>query len=307
MSEVKSVSFRAREIIPPERVHLFAPGDILAEGDTGRSDRRRVFFRDYAYQPSTITAPGIDSLQIVIYRQGSTRMRRYCGEGWKEQPVGPGVMSIMGAGRASDWQWLDPLRVSHLYLSRELMADTAAWAFERDYRKLESFEEVRLEDQKLLLLAEALAAELRAPSDGGNLLIDSVASGLSLHLIRRYHRYSKAIQEVGPHLRLSPFQRTRALEFIDTHISRNFKLAELAKAASLSEYQLLRCFKNTFGDSPHQYVMNKRVKLAIERICRTDTALAEIAFDTGFSDQAHMTRVVRKMTGLTPGALRAKS
>jgi AraC-like DNA-binding protein len=51
-------------------------------------------------------------------------------------------------------------------------------------------------------------------------------------------------------------------------------------------------------------VLNERVRLAVEKIRRTSLTLAEITAVTGFSDQAHMTREVKKATGQTPGALR---
>ena len=304
MSEASGALSHTHPFISPDQVHIYAPGAILAEGDTGQDNRRRVFFRDYRFDPSTVVAPGIEGVQIVIYTHGSTLMKRRCGEGWKEERVRPGIMSLMGAGQASDWEWPGKIDVSHLYLSNELMADTAASAFEQDYRRLETMDVLRLTDRKLLVLSDALAQELRSPGDGGNLFIDAVASALSLHLIRGYHHNCPAADVKGAGMRLGPVQRACVLDFIDTNISRNFKLAELAKVSGLSEFHFLRCFKNTFGESPHHYVLEKRVRLAVERIRHTNLPLAEIAFAAGFSDQAHMTRAVRKVVGSTPGAMR---
>jgi AraC family transcriptional regulator len=294
----------AQQIISPDQVHIYAPGKIISERDTGQDDRRRLFFRDYGFQPSIVSAPGIQGVQIVIYREGSTLIRRRCGEGWKEEHVTPGSISLMGSERASDWEWCNPIDVSHVYLANGVMADTAASAFEQDYRKLETMDVLRLEDEKLSILVGALVQELRSPGDGGNLFADAVASALSVHLIRHYHRNCIIPGVASSAQRLTPVQRARVLDFIRTNISHNFKLLDLAKVSGLSEFQFLRCFKSTFGASPHQYVLEQRVRLAVEQICTTDRALAEIAFALGFSDQAHMTRVIRKSTGVTPGALR---
>jgi hypothetical protein len=84
--------------IRPESVHHYVPGEILAEGDTGPNRRRRIFFREFRYQPSTVSVPGINSLALVIYREGSTLMRRRCETSWQERPTEPGVISILGAG-----------------------------------------------------------------------------------------------------------------------------------------------------------------------------------------------------------------
>jgi AraC family transcriptional regulator len=46
------------------------------------------------------------------------------------------------------------------------------------------------------------------------------------------------------------------------------------------------------------------VASAIDRIVRSDLALAEVSFATGFADQAHMTRAVTAASGWSPAALR---
>jgi len=66
----------------------------------------------------------------------------------------------------------------------------------------------------------------------------------------------------------------------------------------------LREFKQTFGDSPYQYVLARRVERATDLIRTTRLPLAEIAYATGFSDQSHMKRLVKRATGLTPNELR---
>ena len=231
-------------------------------------------------------------------------MRRRFDEGWKEEHVRPGNVAIVGAGRVNDWEWPGQINVSHIYLSSDLMASTAASAFERDYTKLDTVDALNAEDQQLQALGAMLAQELRSPCEGGELLVDSLATVLSVHLIRNFHRNCSAPCIGRGDTRLTTAQRDRVLDFISAHISRNFKLLELAAVVGLGETQFLRCFRNTFNDSPHRYVLTERVRLAVEKIRRTSLTLAEITAVAGFSDQAHMTREVKKATGLTPGALR---
>jgi len=56
--------------------------------------------------------------------------------------------------------------------------------------------------------------------------------------------------------------------------------------------------------APYQYVVNARVRRANALLTSTDLSLAQVAFQCGFSNQQHMTRMVRRMTGRTPGAIR---
>jgi AraC-like DNA-binding protein len=55
--------------------------------------------------------------------------------------------------------------------------------------------------------------------------------------------------------------------------------------------------------TPHAYQRQARVRLAVKLI-RAGLPLGEVAFATGFSDQAHLTRWFRKMLGVTPGSYR---
>jgi len=295
------------QIISPEQSPVYAPGEILSEGDANQRHARRVFFRNYRFQPSRISVPGLDSLLIIVYSgEGATRIRRRSTEGWKEEHVPSGDMSILAPGRAADWEWQDPINVSHLYLSGKLMSDTAASAFDQDYKELETIEHLNIADQKLQALSSMLTQEMSSLGEGGTLLIDSIASALSVYLIRSYHRSGQAPTHTSDPAHLNPLQRNRALDYINTHIARNFRLAELAGVCGLSEFQFLRSFKNTYGETPHQYVLNLRVRNAIEQIRWSKLPLAEIAFTAGFADQAHMTRAIKKKTGLTPGALRGR-
>jgi len=292
--------------IRPEHLHVYAPGEILAEGDSGADRRRRVFYRQFRYQPSAVSGPGIDSLLLVIYRQGTVLMRRRCEAAWQQKMVQPGDISVLGAGMPSDWEWDLPIEVSHVYLSYDLLTETCAQAFDQDYRRLVARDALDIRDPKSLALADTLISELCAPSAGSALLIDSLAQSLSVCVIRDHHRHPAEPRDAAAGHGLTPAQQRRALDFIETHLSRDFELTELARTAGVSAYHFIRCFKSSFGASPYQFVMKKRLDRVVELIRTTHLPLAEIALSCGFSDQAHMTRTLKKSMGLTPGVVRKR-
>jgi AraC-like DNA-binding protein len=74
---------------------------------------------------------------------------------------------------------------------------------------------------------------------------------------------------------------------------------ELARAAAVSRRQLERHFAHWFGTSPRHLAQVARLQ-HVSRCAQQGATLADIAAHTGFADQAHMTRVVRQLTGLTP-------
>ncbi|WP_439394638.1 helix-turn-helix domain-containing protein [Bradyrhizobium sp. PMVTL-01] len=288
--------------INPEQVPLYAPGEILAESDNG-DPRRRVVFREFRYGPLLVEGPAIDSLLIVIYRHGQSRMRRRCEAGWQGALVRPRTISILGAGTPSRWEWDQPIEVSHLYLSSGLLSETCARAFERDYRRLIAKDALEVDDGKLLALADMMIDELRAPSAGGTLLIDTLAQAMSVRLLRDYHHDRR--EETKPAWQLTAAQKRRALGFIETHLSRDFELEQLAREAGISEYHFIRCFKASFGLSPYQFVIRKRLDRAVEMIRESPLPLSEVAVACGFSDQSHMTRAFKRILGITPGVVRS--
>lgn len=94
-----------------------------------------------------------------------------------------------------------------------------------------------------------------------------------------------------------------ASAFLERHLTDRVRLADVASAAGLPPFRLLRAFERATGMSPHTYQRQARVRLAT-RLIRIGHPLAEIAVAAGFADQAHLTRSFQRSLGVTPGAYR---
>jgi AraC-like DNA-binding protein len=71
-----------------------------------------------------------------------------------------------------------------------------------------------------------------------------------------------------------------------------------------SEAHFARAFKKTFGLSPHAYVLQRRLEQASHLMLVSDNSLCDIALACGMTDQAHLCKIFRQMTGQTPAAWR---
>jgi len=80
-------------------------------------------------------------------------------------------------------------------------------------------------------------------------------------------------------------------------------LRQLAQAAGLSPYQLIRAFRAATGMTPHAFQLNAHVNRARSGL-QAGTALAQLAHELGFADQSHFQRVFKAHTGITPGRYR---
>ncbi|MEL6288463.1 MAG: AraC family transcriptional regulator [Pseudomonadota bacterium] len=97
----------------------------------------------------------------------------------------------------------------------------------------------------------------------------------------------------------------RVQDFVDANVDQTLTIETLAEVVCLSHFHFARMFKETIGDTPHQYVTARRIARAKTLIEGAgDLPLSEIAATCGFSQQSHFGRVFKAATGLTPNAFR---
>ena len=89
--------------------------------------------------------------------------------------------------------------------------------------------------------------------------------------------------------------------YLEANYAQRVCLDDLAREAGLSKFHLLRLFHRETGAPPHAFLTSVRVENA-RRLIGEGLPLADIAADTGFSDQSHLTRSFHRVFGVTPGA-----
>ena len=157
-------------------------------------------------------------------------------------------------------------------------------------------------DEMLQTIANEIRKMLLTPSAADRVYAETLSRTVAAHLVRNYisgRRFS-----INDARTLTPRQCNRAIEYIEECLGDNLTLAGIAQAAGVSTGRLNSEFKRSMKLAPYQYVLNARVRRANAMLISTDLSLAQIALQCGFSNQQHMTRMVRRMTGRTPGAIR---
>lgn len=99
---------------------------------------------------------------------------------------------------------------------------------------------------------------------------------------------------------LAPWQERKVLDHIGRRLDKSISNGDLAEIASLSIGHFSRCFKGSFGVSPREYVIRSRLERAKRLMRETPAPLSQIALDSGFADQAHMSRLFHAIVGSTP-------
>lgn len=108
----------------------------------------------------------------------------------------------------------------------------------------------------------------------------------------------------APRGALAGWQVHRVKAHVDANLDAPIPVSDLANVAQRSTAYFCRAFKRTFGETPHAFIIGRRLHRACELMLTTDAALAEIAVTCGFSDQAHLCKVFRARYDQSPAAWR---
>lgn len=95
-------------------------------------------------------------------------------------------------------------------------------------------------------------------------------------------------------------------EYIAQHYAEPLRLKDIVSLSGMSLSGFKRAFADAFNMSPGRYLMTVRLNAARKLLENTDKLLSEIAAETGFFDQSHLTRVFKRERGLTPGQYRRR-
>ena len=174
-------------------------------------------------------------------------------------------------------------------------------AAEGSERQAQLIERVSSYDHSLLALARTLALESADDYPNGPLFWNEVASRFIDQLAARH----MSALPVRPRGMLSSDALKRIEEYVVAHLDEPIEVAALAGIAARSPFHFTRIFTQTVGLTPHRYVVHLRLRRAIELIRDGRSGLAEIAAQTGFADQSHLSRWIRRVHGVSPTELSA--
>lgn len=153
-------------------------------------------------------------------------------------------------------------------------------------------------DRTLCALLDELYETFPAPLEP--LQRDDFIARLAAHLGSR----SGAAAD-GPLTGLATERLARIRELMRESFAERLDSGDLERASGLGRFDLARQFRRWIGTSPHRYLTGRRLEAVRARLiaggAEAGGSLAQIAADTGFADQSHMTRQFKARFGMTPG------
>jgi AraC family transcriptional regulator len=149
------------------------------------------------------------------------------------------------------------------------------------------------------LLIDQFADELQTPGLLNCEAADSLARLLLIRVARHLQRGASASHA------LTPAVLAGLRDYVIAHLRERILVADLARVAGLSPNYFAQLFTEKTGSSPHQFVLGLRVQRAAQILTRSESSLADVAFDCGFASQQHMCNALRRHLGETPSEIRA--
>jgi AraC family transcriptional regulator len=210
--------------------------------------------------------------------------------------VPPGGSCICPSYYRQAYRWDRRNQIIYINLTPELLSRHKIALLKTDC--VELIPHFAVQDPLIYQIGLALKAELETNGASSCLYAESAATLLAVHLLRHYStRIFKIRDYVGG---LPQYKLRQAIDYIQAHLSENISLETIANHIDLSCYHFCRLFKQSTGFSPHQYVIQQRVKRAKQLLRQGKMSIGEIAIACGFSHQSHLNRHFKRLTGVTP-------
>lgn len=254
--------------------------------------------------------PAVPDISLILVTQGTVTFDYREGGGpWEtvQLRAGDWILAPGGGepyGLRCHGLSAESLESLLIHVNTDFMTHMASPLIGGDVARVEMIKRPAFQDPLLTHIGLALQQELYAPGATGKLYAETAAQMLAVHLLRHYAHINRTLKEKTSGL--TQRQVKQVLEYIEHHLDHNLSLAEIAQQSGLSPFHFARRFRQTTGESPHQYVVNLRLEAAQRLLKETDLPVSQIALMTGFSNQGHFTQTFSRRLGQPPHQYRLR-
>ncbi|MDJ0740515.1 MAG: AraC family transcriptional regulator [Gammaproteobacteria bacterium] len=209
-------------------------------------------------------------------------------------PLAPGVGWVIDGGIDGRCRWtgasaflnvsLDPAVLQELSSGRDVSLPT-----------LYGF-------QDPVILEMALAIHRAGDSETDGLVYrETMLRALAVHLLQVVDQHADSLERV-----LSPTdpRLARAVDYAEAHLHEVVSLEDMAAAARMSPFHFARSFKAATGETPHAYLIRRRIERATHLLRTTEASIEAVALQAGWQNKSHFIRAFKRRLGVTPGVYR---
>lgn len=257
--------------------------------------------------PLQTTEPPVGHPSLIYHLcRPTTVSRRIAGTRREKALIGPRRFCLTPGGASSEWEHSGNPEILQVYLRQSIYDSAVREMYDCDAPKAEIVPRFAVLDPLLEQLAITIASALRGGTVEDGLYVDTLAQMIAVHLARHHSPRSGVVRPLGAQV-VSGSKMRRLIEFVEENLDRDLSLEAMAHEVGISALYLPRAFKAVIGQSPHRYVLARRIERARELLRDTDVPIVDVALASGFSSQSHLCYWFARVVGISPVVYRKQN
>ena len=257
--------------------------------------------------PFHATESAIQHPSLIYHLTRPTEVtRRIEGTRGEKALIGPRRICLTPAEATTSWQHEGHPEILQVYLRRSIYEGAVGEIYGCDSSSAKLLPRFAISDPMLEQLAIAITNALRDGTAEDGLYVDAIAHMMAAHLARAHSTRSRPARLVTPKP-IAGWKMRRLVDYIEENLDSDLSLHTLAAEVDISPLYLARAFRAAVGQSPHQYVLSRRIERARELLRNTDLPVVDVALAAGFSSQSHLAHWFVRQVGVSPAAYRRQA
>ena len=274
---------------------------IAQSQDVGWRSLYAAIFKETAFRG---TEPAIHHPYLIYHLGRPTDVtRKIEGHPRERALIGPRRICLTPGGVVTRTEHSGAPEILQVYIRDSVYESAVNEIHGCDASSAEIVPRYAILDPLLEQLAVTIIAALRSGTVRDGLYIDTLAQMIAVHLAMHHSSRSRPI--LMPTAKALPgWKMQHLIEFVEANLDGDLSLTRMAAEAAVSPVHLPQAFKAAIGQSPHQYVLTRRIESAKELLRNSDAPIAEVALSTGFSSQSHLSNWFKRIVGVSPATYR---
>lgn len=246
--------------------------------------------------------PEHEHIDFCLHLQiaGKARFEWWCDAQHGTETHVPGTIMLLPPGTRDRARWEGACDRFVVSLDRNFLKQFAEnWGI----RASESFQtRWNLRDFHLEFLLREIGEQSLSDWNLGGLYADSLSMALATALVSRHMVDPVQLPTVRHGLSLRALKTT--FEYMTENMHHDLRLSDIAVNSGLSVFHFTRLFRGATGQSPHQFLVEQRIRRAKHLLRHSRFSVAEVGEEVGYRNPAHFSRAFRQREGCSPQAWR---
>ncbi|MEL6840183.1 MAG: AraC family transcriptional regulator [Pseudomonadota bacterium] len=286
-----------------ERVYQLEPIAPLLSSDGIASTSAMLRFEYFEAGPNTVTVPPATEHNLAVNFSDTAVDIEYRRNNTLHQLLlAPGGMVATPAGIATSWRWRQPVKVGLIWVDADMMRQFLETQVGVFVNKASLRDDIVVENDSIFGIATRIKQVVEHPEIGANALIDALSRALVVMMLRHHQAHVYPLHPANSDL--DPGRFRAVFDMVQSQLADRVTLEDMSKAAGMSRSHFAQAFKALTHKTPMQFVMEQRLYTAQRLLRRSALSIGQIASQSGFADQAHLTKKFKAHFGQTPSQFR---